>query len=154
MARPRDELAARVEEPLELRGHRVEGARELGELARARLVGARGEVAGRERASRRRAAAGSRLRSSAASEQRGADRDGRRRRRDGEDLHVVAHVEHRPAGEEDGGERQRHGEQREAGELQRARSASSAERERDARRRPTSVADGDDDGELDHGTNR
>src|SRR5262249_1564318 len=42
----------------------------------------------------------------------------RRRRRDGEDLHVVVHVEHHPAGGEYGYERQAHGEQRERGGLQ------------------------------------
>src|SRR5207248_11607952 len=48
VARPGDELAARVEELLDARGHLVEGSAQLEELARPGLGGARAEVAARE----------------------------------------------------------------------------------------------------------
>jgi hypothetical protein len=116
VARPRHELATSIEQPLELRGHAVERARQLLELARPGLLRPRTKIAACER--RRRVAqppdpAPDRVRD----EQARPDRNGRRPRRDGEDLDVVAHVEHRPTGQEDGRERQRHREQRESGEL-------------------------------------
>ena len=67
-------------------------------------------------------------------------------------LHVIAHVEHDPAGEEHGAERQHDGEQREPRELQANRGQKLEEQghdQADAERGP-----GDDERELDHGENR
>ena len=53
-----------------------------------------------------------------ATTKRGDERRERGRRGHGENLHVVAHVEHDPAGQQHRAERQQHGEHGEAGELQ------------------------------------
>ena len=50
--------------------------------------------------------------------ERGDHRGERRSGRDRQDLHVLAHVEHHPAGEQHGAERQQDGEERQPGELQ------------------------------------
>ena len=98
VARPGDELAACVEEPLDARRHRVERRAELGELARPACR--RPRATDRPRRARRGA---SRSRSSGREDRAAraraprATRGGRRAGRDGEDLHVVAHVEHHPA---------------------------------------------------------
>ena len=115
------------------------------------LVGARGEVAGRDRA-RGVPQPPDPRRDRGREQERGADRDRRGRGCDGEDLHVVAHVEHGPAGEEDDRERQRHGEEREAREL-RPDAREQAEREREAAP-DEERGERDDDGEPDHGLNR
>ena len=150
VARGGDELAPSVEEAFEAAGHRVERPAQLGELTRASLGCARAEVAGGER--RR---CGAKAVDAACDRRREHERrrDGRRRRRrrDGEDLDVVAHVEHHPAREQHGEQRQHDREQREAGQLQ-AHAGEEAERER--RRQPDRErADGDGEGEGDHGRN-
>ena len=87
-----------------------------GELLRAVLARAHGEVAGCD------------LRGGGAEapdrpgEVAGEQQCGEQRRRggsdgDGEQLDVVPHVEHHPAGEEDDGERQRDGQERQGDEL-------------------------------------
>jgi hypothetical protein len=151
VARGRDELAARVEQALEALGHRVERAAQLCELARAALGGPNREVAARERGGR-----------AAEPVDPVHDRAGDGERRDdgrccggrghGEDLHVVAHVEHDPAGQEHGEERQHDREQREAGDLephggQAAQRQGGDEPSRERRR-------GDRERQPDHGTNR
>ncbi len=117
VARPRDELAARLEQPLDRVGHRVERVGDLDDLGRAALGGPRGEVARRERG-RRAAQASSGARIHRASSSAAAQRGERRGRGDGEHLGVGMHLEHDPARGEHAGERQDHGEQRERGELQ------------------------------------
>ena len=85
-------------------------------------------------------------------EQRHDERGRRRGRGHREDLHVVAHVEHDPAGQKDCGQRQQDREQREPGELEPdGRQLAQQERddEPDGQR-----AQRDEDGELDHGENR
>ena len=104
---------------------------ELGKLARAAGGRARAEVAGGE-LGRRAAEAVERAEDPAGEEQRGDDGGERRGGGDGEDLRVVFHVEHHPAGGEHRGERQHDGEQREPGELEAHRGSS---RMREARRR-------------------
>ena len=104
---------------------------------------------GRRAASARRGVADAvdRVRDRTGEHERRDDRDGRGRRRDGEELHVVAHVEHHPAGQEHRGERQADREEREPGELQ-----PDAREQRAARRRrptpTTSVATRDDEREA------
>ena len=151
MARPRDELAARVEELLDAAGHRVERAPEVGELAR-RL----------DRCSRLQLTPGERLGGglepadaacdSGADDEGCAERGRSGRRGDGEDLHVVVHVEHHEAAEDHRRERQCDREQREPGELQ------PDGREQPKRRREDNPgrerAERDRDREPDHGVNR
>ena len=119
----------------------------------------RGPVSGRARRGRlpRRSADAARSRSMRAGDRAAEHERWRRRRRrprrgDGEDLDVVAHVEHDPAREQHDGERQQDGEQREPGQLQPDRreepepdGRGEADREGDER---------DDEREPDHGTNR
>jgi hypothetical protein len=151
VARPRDELTPGVEEPLELVRHGVERAGELGQLTWAALVGPHGEVA-RGDGARGVAQTPDPGRGRGRQEERSADCDRRGRRRDGEDLHVVAHVEHDPAGEEDARERERHREQGEAGQL-RPDAREQTEREREDAP-DEERGERDDDGEADHGLNR
>ena len=151
MARGGHQLPLRVEEGLEARCHVVERAAEIGELARPGHGGAHAEVACRHE--RRRVAetvdaGGDR----AAEDEAGGDGGGRSRGGDGEDLDVVAHVEHDPARQQHDGERQQDGEQRQAGQLQadgweEAQGDRGGEPDRERGER-------DDEGELDHGTNR
>ena len=146
-----DELAARVEEALDRRGHLVEGTAELGELARPGLGRTGAEVAGRKPrgcGAQPLDAPGERR----ADDERGGDCGGCGRARNREDLHVVAHVEHHPAGEEDEPDGQQHGEERECDQLEpRRREQRQAERgdEADAERNRR-----DREREPDHGTNR
>ncbi len=118
VARRGDEFAAGIEEALETRGHLVERAAELGELARPvpRAPGRRGRLP----ATRAEAACSrSMLREIAVAENEPGGDGGRcRGRRDGEDLDVVAHVEHDPAGEEDDEEREQDREQGEPDQLE------------------------------------
>jgi hypothetical protein len=116
VARPGDELPPRVEELFELRRHRVERSRQLRELGRAVLHGPRAEVTRRNRfrcVPQPVDALGDRPRN----DQAPRERDRRGGRGDGQDLDVVAHVEHRPAGEEHRRKRQSHGEQRKPRQL-------------------------------------
>ena len=86
----------------------------------------------------------------AAQPEPGEDGNGSRGRRDSEDLHVVAHMEHHPAGQEHGRERKADGECGEPGDLQAnggQRAKGDCQEEADAERR-----NGDDDGVPDHGT--
>ena len=151
MARGGDELAAGVEEPLEVRGHLVERAAELRELARTAVGSARAEIAGRELLGGV-AEPVDAPRDRGAEAERGRDGCGRGRGGHREDLHVVAHVEHHPAGQEHGEERDHDGEQREPGELE-AHRRQEPERERGGERRGEGGAR-DGEGEPDHGTNR
>ena len=117
VARPGDELAACVEELLEARRHLVERAGEVGHLGRPRLRSADGEIAmGEPR--RRVAHAIDGADDRAGEDEPGDDRDRRRRRRDGEDLDVVSHLERHPAGEQHRRERQADRESGESGELE------------------------------------
>ncbi len=150
MARGCDELAAGIEEGLEARCHVVERAAEVGELTRSGVRRTGGEVAGGDR--RRRPGDGRCPGDRGAEDEACRDRCGCGRCRDGEDLDVVAHVEHDPAREEDDGEREQDGEQRETDQLQ-----------PDGREEPQGDRRGESDGEreerddereLDHGTNR
>ena len=150
MARGGDELAAGVEEALELGGHRVEGASEPRKLTRAACRSTDGQVSLSET-----------IRRSTQLLERPGDRRGQdegdgdracgRGSGDGEDLHIGAHVEHHPARQEDGGEGQQNGEQPERGELR-------ADRRQPSQRQRADQADrerreGDDDREVNHGTN-
>ena len=65
----------------------------------------------------------------AAQPQAGEDGDRSGGRRHGEDLLVVAHVEHHPAGQQDDSQRQADGERRQPGDLQ-ADGGQRAERDR------------------------
>ena len=85
-------------------------------------------------------------------EEAGEHRGRRRRARHGQDLDVVAHVEHDPAGEEHGAERQHDCEQREPGELQADRGEKLEEQGHD--QADPERGRRDDERELDHGENR
>jgi hypothetical protein len=150
VTRPGDELAPSVEEGREVGGHLVEGARELDELGGTSLGRARGEVAGGEGGGRRPEPVDS-ARDQAREEQRRDHRGRGGRGRDGQDLDVVAHVEHDPSGQEDGRERQHDGEEGEPGEL-RANSGKNAESESDDQA-DRERGQRDEDRELDHGVN-
>ena len=150
MARRSDELAPGVEEAFEAAGHRIERPAELGELARASLGCASTEVTGGERRG-----GGAKTVDPSRDRRREHERrrNGRRGRgcRDREDLDVVAHVEHHPAREQHGEQRQDDREQRESGQLQ---SHAGEEAERERRRQPDGErAGGDGEGERDHGRN-
>jgi hypothetical protein len=83
---------------------------------------------------------------------RGDHRRQRRRRQDGEEFHVVVQVEHHPAGEKDGAERQgdrKHCEPRELETDGRQQAQQRGEPEPDGKRRER-----DDEGGDDHGTSR
>ena len=140
MARPRDELPPRVEQALDVVGHRVEGGAELAQLLRAALGGARGEVTRgdpRGRVLQRLDPPCDRR----ADEHGRHDRRQRGQRRDLEDLHVVAHVEHHEPGEEHRAERKRDRDERQPRELEAERRQQPQEVRRDEarseRRRPT-----------------
>ena len=150
VTRPGHELAPRVEELLDRGGHRVERRRERAQLT----APSRGRP-GREIAGRDRSRGGAELAKwpcdRACEQQPGHDRRGRRAGRDGEDLHVGAHVEHHPARHQHRGERNADRQEREAGQLQieprRARQEPrDGEADREARSR-------DGDCEPDHGSN-
>jgi len=85
-------------------------------------------------------------------QQRGADRREGGGRRYGEDLHVGAHVEHDPAGQEYGGQRDGGGEEGEPRELEPHRRQHP---EQQRRGEPGGERTGSSDQrELDHGANR
>ena len=148
VARPRDELAPRVEQRLEVARHAVEGAADVGELARAAGGSTRGELAARYLL-RGVLEAAQPVRDLRADEQRSAQRGRRRRRCDGEDLDVIVHVEHHESAEDHRGERQPDGEQGEPGKLQAdGRKASQREREHEARGERAGPGD---ERERDHG---
>ena len=108
----------------------------VGNLVRPRLGGSDRQVAVRERNGGV-ANVVDRSRDRAGKEEAPDHRDRRRRREHGEDLHVVAHVEHDPAGEENDGERETDGEGSEPHELQahrRERSQPQGEDQPDAER--------------------
>ena len=150
VAGPRDELAARVEQLLEVGGHRVERLGEVLELSRrargrAGFEVARGQLLGRA------LEAAYAARDAGPEEQRGDQRGRRAGGRDGEDLHVIVHVEHHEPSENHRREWQPDRQQREPGELQaHGRQPSQRQRERDAR---GERAGGCDQRELDHGVN-
>ena len=150
MARRRDELAPSVEEVFEAAGHRIERPAQLGELTRAAFGCARAEITRGERGG-----GGAKTVDASRDRRRKHERrrHGRRRRgcRDGEDLDVVAHVEHHPAREQHGEQRQDDREQGESGQLQ-AHAGEEAERER-RRQSDCERAGGDGEGERDHGRN-
>jgi hypothetical protein len=151
VARPGDELAPGIEDLRQVLGHLVERPSQLRELGRSALGRPRAQIASRE--GRGGGAqpvdlGGDRPRQ----EQTGDDGRGRRGGRYGQDLHVVAHVEHDPAGEEDGAERQDDGEERQADELE-PDGREQAQSECDAQ--PCDEGrDRHEEGELDHGANR
>ena len=151
VARPGDELRPGVEQLLEPRGHLVERGRQRRELALPRRGHAGRQIAARELgrgASQRREAPGDRARQA----ESGDDGGGRRRGRDGEDREVVLRLEHDDAAEHDRRERQQHGEEREAGELE-AECRQPAQRrggEEPGRQRRR----GDEERERDHPANR
>ena len=144
------ELPPGVEEALEARGHLVERAAQLGELARSAVGSARAEVARGDASPTQRGAA----RCARDRARRARARQRRRRCRrggDGEDLDVVAHVKHDPAREQHDRERQEDGQQGEpvswSRTVGRRRSATVAAS-------PTaSVARATTSAKLDHGTN-
>jgi hypothetical protein len=151
VTRPGDELPARVEELFDTGCHLIERRRQLGELHGAVLGRAGGEVASGDRG---RGAADTlqRPQDRAAQEDGGGERGRRAGGRDEQDGHVVLGVEHDDAGDEDRGERQRDGEEAEAGQLEAYR-RQSAQGERQGE--PHHEGSGrDDDGEDDHGENR
>ncbi len=117
MARPRDELPPRVEEPLDAVGHLVERLAEVGELARSRDGRASGEVAGGKRV-RRRFERAHAARDPPAEEQRREHRRRCRRSSDLEHVHVGVHVEHDEPAEHHRAERDRPRDEGEARELQ------------------------------------
>ena len=133
VARPGDELPARVEESLEAGRHLVESTGEGAQLGRPGLVCPRAELAFREPGGGTGEPPDSR-RDGAADDERGGDGGRGGRRGDGEDGQVVAGVEHDEAGEKDGREREQHGDEGEARELQPHRRESyQPEREDEAR---------------------
>ena len=151
VTRPCDELAPGVEQLLDVVCHLVERRREIGDLRGAGLRRASCEVTACESA-RSRVDAVERLRDRMREVEAGHDGDCCRRGGDGEDLHVVAHVEHHPAGEQHRCQRQSHGEHREAGQLQpdggqQAKEEDESEPDRECRR-------GDGERVDDHGTSR
>ena len=98
-------------------GHLVERAAELGELARA-VLGARTLEVSRGELRRRSLEPLERRAIEPPSTSAAATARGRSRGRDGENLHVVAHVEHHPAERARRASGSSDGEQRQAGELQ------------------------------------
>ena len=146
---PGDELPAGVEDPRQGVAHLVEVARERRDLRGAVLRSAGGEVAARELGCCPREPLDRPL-DRPRDHERGDERDGGRCGADGEDLHVVAHLEHHPAGREHHDEREADGEDREPDEPQaegRQRTQRERDREADGERRER-----DDEPGLDHGT--
>ena len=151
VTRPGDQLTTRVEELLERLGHRVERLCDSRELAGPSDGGARTEITGGDGAGR--VSKGAQWSRDRPRERKTRDhRGGRGCSGDREDLHVGAHVEHHPAGEQHRTERDDHGEKREARELK-----------LDAPRPPQCPGDEDadaearapdDEGEPDHAANR
>ena len=134
-----------------LLGHRVEGLAEVRELARRVRRRARLQLPGGELLGRRLEATDA-PRDLRSDQQRRRERCRRRRGRDGEDLHVVVHVEHDQTAEDHRREREPHRQQREPDELQaHRRQQPQRQRERDPRRER---AQRHDQRELDHGVNR
>jgi hypothetical protein len=129
----------------------VERASELGELAGPVVRRAGREVAGSE-LRRGRPQAVEPARDRRAEREPDGDRPRGRAGGDLEDLQVVAHVEHDPAGHQDGGERDHDREQGEAGELQ-AHGGQQQEKQRSCERRGQRRR-GDGEAEPGHGTNR
>ncbi len=145
------QLAARIEEPLELARHPVEGRPELGQLGGAGLGRARRQVAARERLAGA-AHPAHRLEHRARHEE-GADQRGRgRRARGGEHGQVVAGVEHQHARRHDGSKGEHHCDEREHDHAPpQAAGARGQEREPDAGRER---GRGHREGRADHGENR
>ncbi len=151
MARPGDELPSRVEDALERLSHLVEGARERRDLRRTVLGRAGGEVAGRK-LGRSVSEPRDGLLDRARDHECGGERHGRRGGADSEDLHVVAHVEHHPAGREHDDEREadrEHGEPDEPKTQGRERAQCDRDRQADDEGRER-----DDERGLDHGVSR
>ena len=113
--------------------------------------GPRGQIAGGERPGGC-ADTSERGRDGAGEHERSEDGRGSRPGRDGENLHVGAHVEHDPAREQDGGERHADRDERKPDELQRDRRRPAQEEGEDEPR--GEAAGGDDEGERDHGSSR
>ena len=150
VARGRDELPPSIEEVFEAAGHRIERPAELGELARASLGCAGAEVTGGERGG-----GGAKPVDPPRDRCRQHERRSYGRRRgscgDGEDLDVIAHVEHHPAREQHCEQRQNDGEQRESSQLQ-PHAGEKAERKR-CSQADCKGSGGNGDGERDHGRN-
>ena len=117
VARPRHELTAGVEEPLQALRHLVERGGQVRYLGRPGLGRSHREVAAGESCGGV-ADALDRAHDRMCEHEPRDDRDGRRRRRDGENLHVVAHVERNPAGQENRSEREADRERCEPRQLQ------------------------------------
>ena len=112
MARPRDQLTARVEELLEVRGHLVERRAELHQLARPGLLRPRAQVAAGE-ALRRVAQPVERPQDLLAEQQRAGERAHGRDDHDQPERALVVHPEHDEPGADDDRNRQadrRHGQ--------------------------------------------
>ena len=141
VARPGDELAPRVEEPLDVRPHLVEGRAHLEQLPRPGFESAGGQVSGCEL--RRSSAQPLERPQDAARKQCGADeRRQRRGERHRSDLDVRVHPEHHPARREHDGEREAHRAEHERSELQAQR------RQQPERGRATDPRDEDDETEY------
>ena len=151
MAGPGDELSPGVEEPLDRLGHRVERSAHLRELASALLGCTGGEIAGGELCGGC-AQPLEWLHDPAGEQQRPDDGGQRRSRRDGEDLGVVVHVEHDPAGGQNPAEGEDDREECEPGELQ-----ADGRQQPEQKRRDDPDGDGaerEEDRDLGHGVNR
>ena len=149
VACPGDELPPGVEQPLQVLAHVVERARQLGQLSRPALRGARIEVAPCELHGclpDTIDGVGDRSRD----DECGDDRGERGGCGDREDLDIVAHVEHHPAGEQHRSQREQNRQNGEAGELKphgREQSERGGEDQTDGEGRER-----DDDACRDHGT--
>src|SRR5207247_3376195 len=108
VARPRNELAPRVEELLEVRGHLVEGGAELEQLAWAGFRRARAQVAGGE-TSRRVAEPAERPQDLPSEQQCPRERTERRYTSDEPELPLLVHAEHDEPRPDHHDERQAHG---------------------------------------------
>jgi hypothetical protein len=151
VARPGHELSPGIEDPCQGVAHLVEVARERCDLRGAVLRSARGEVASRELGCRPREPLDRPL-DRPRDHERGHERHGGRCGADGEDLHVVAHVEHHPSGCEHDDEGEADREDGEPDEPQ-AQRRQPAQRERD-READGERCERDDEPGLDHGTSR
>ena len=150
VAGPGDELPPGIKETFERAGHGVERCPELGKLGRAGFGRAARQIA-RGDLGRGRAKPFDRKNDPVAEQQRGKNSRACCRDRDRQDLRVGVHVEHDPAGREDGSKRKHDCEEREAGELEPDRRK---EAERQRRSEPDSKCrDGQEERDQRHGIN-
>jgi hypothetical protein len=115
VARPRDELAPRVEQALDVLRHLVEGSRNLSDLGGPLEGRPHAQLAARQGRGRG-AQAVERTQDRAAEEKPGADRRGRRGSRDRKNRQVVSGAEHDRAGDDDGDQWKQDGNEAEADE--------------------------------------